>query len=69
MASPHVAGVAALMRSAHPDLTPAQVIERLRSQAMDNECTATTRGAECVGTAEENSYYGDGIVDAYAAVR
>lgn len=69
MASPHVAGVLALMKSAHPDLTPEQMISKLRADAMDTECSTTTRGAACVGTPQENSYYGHGIVDALAAVK
>lgn len=69
MASPHVAGVAALMRSAHPELTPEQVVERVREQATDTPCSTTTVGAPCVGDAEDNSYYGEGVVDAAAAVR
>ncbi|KRE36177.1 peptidase S8 [Janibacter sp. Soil728] len=69
MASPHVAGVAALMKSAHPTWGPDRIAGELRSQATDTPCSTTTRGAECVGTPQENSYYGDGIVDAYAAVR
>ncbi|MDN5716619.1 MAG: S8 family serine peptidase [Janibacter sp.] len=69
MASPHVAGVAALMKSAHPTWSPDRIASELRSQATDTECSTTFAGAPCVGTAQENSYYGDGIVDAYAAVR
>ncbi|MFH5824812.1 S8 family peptidase [Georgenia sp. AZ-5] len=68
MASPHVAGVAALLKSAHPEATPAQIVTMLREQADDHECTTTTRGAACVGTTDDNSYYGEGIVDALDAV-
>ena len=38
MASPHVAGVLALMKSVHPTWTPAQMIAKLRSQADDKAC-------------------------------
>ncbi len=71
MASPHVAGVLALMKSAHPDWAPAKMIEELREQATDHECAPASapRGAECVGTEDNNSYYGEGITDALAAVR
>lgn len=68
MASPHVAGVLALMKSAHPSWTPAQLEAAVRAQADDHECTTTTRGPACVGGLEENSFYGDGIVDALDAV-
>lgn len=67
MASPHVAGVLALMKSAHPQLTPAQMVAKLRADATDTACT-TTSGAACVGTAADNSYYGEGIIDALKAV-
>lgn len=69
MASPHVAGVAALMKSAHPSWGPERIIRELRAQATDTPCSTTTSGAPCVGTTEENSSFGDGLVDAYAAVR
>jgi subtilisin family serine protease len=68
MASPHVAGVAALLVSAHPEYTPEQVVTTLREQARDKACTTTTRGAACVGTELNNSFYGEGIADALKAI-
>lgn len=67
MASPHVAGVLALLTSTHPYASPRRLLDLLRAQADDKACptTATT----CVGTSEVNSYYGDGMVDALDAVR
>lgn len=56
MATPHVVGVAALMKSVNPSLTNAQ----LRSML-----TAT---AEDIGPAGWDNEFGYGIVDAYAAV-
>ena len=69
MASPHVAGVLALMRSAHPGWKPAKMVRELRRQADDKACAPTTAGAPCVGPVRENSYVGDGVVDALDAVR
>ncbi|MHA7175495.1 S8 family serine peptidase [Arthrobacter sp. Sr24] len=71
MASPQVAGVLALMKSEHPEWAPQQMIAQLRSQAQDRLCipSATPTGSECVGTEANNSYYGEGIVDALRAVR
>ncbi|MFI2489769.1 S8 family peptidase [Promicromonospora kroppenstedtii] len=68
MASPHVAGVLALLKSAHPRWTPAKLEAAVRAQADDHECTTTTAGPACVGTPAENSFYGDGIADALDAV-
>ena len=53
MASPHVAGVAALLASVHPDAGPAELRALLISQATDLGDTAL---------------YGAGLVDAFAAV-
>ncbi len=69
MASPHVAGVLALMVSEHPNWSPAKLLAQLRAQADDKPCGTTTSGASCVGPAEDNSYFGEGVVDALDAVR
>ena len=70
MASPHVAGVLALMKSAHPSWTPAQMLTALRTEATPKPCPANAiGGAACVGTDDLNSYYGYGVVNALAAVQ
>lgn len=69
MASPHAAGVLALMKSVHPRWSPERMVAELRRQATDKPCAPTTAGAPCVGTDADNSYAGEGVVDAYAAVR
>src|SRR3712207_6784111 len=57
MASPHVAGVAALVEAAAPGLTPDQV-ER-----------ALVAGARDLGTVGRDDVFGHGLVDAVLAVR
>jgi len=69
MASPHVAGVLALLNSTHPDYGPAQLEALLYAQADAKACGTTTAGAACVGSNEYNSYFGHGVVDALEAVQ
>ncbi|MDP2661167.1 MAG: S8 family serine peptidase, partial [Dehalococcoidia bacterium] len=56
MASPHVAGVAALVWSVNPSLTPDQVDGIMRQSAVD------------IGSAGRDDVFGYGRVDAYQAV-
>ncbi|WP_437065975.1 S8 family serine peptidase [Streptomyces sp. enrichment culture] len=65
MASPHVAGVAALLASTNPGITPAQLREKLATQANDIPCPSDTR---CKGTTANNGFFGEGQVDALKAV-
>lgn len=57
MAAPHVAGAAALMRSAAPALTPAEIEEKLKATARPLPGTCSTGGC------------GTGLVDTEAAVK
>ena len=56
MATPHVAGVCALVLQANPALTPAQVVDIVRSTAKD------------ISTPGHDNNTGWGLVDAYRAV-
>ncbi|MFE5484235.1 S8 family serine peptidase [Streptomyces sp. NPDC056527] len=65
MASPHVAGVAALIASVNPTFTPAQIRDQLGVQATDRACPSDTR---CKGTTTKNGFFGEGAADALKAV-
>ncbi|MFD3548313.1 S8 family serine peptidase, partial [Streptomyces sp. NPDC058655] len=65
MASPHVAGVAALLVSTNPGITPAQLRDKLATQANDVACPSDSR---CTGTTAKNGFFGEGQVDALKAV-
>ncbi|CAM5655487.1 hypothetical protein SAVIM338S_06635 [Streptomyces avidinii] len=65
MATPHVVGVAALIASANPGITPAQIRDKLATQANDTACPSDTR---CTGTTANNGFFGEGQVDALKAV-
>lgn len=82
MAAPHVSGVAALVLSQDPDLGPDEVAERLRESAQDTACPGPGSGGSrsggsgsveaspvCTGTTERNGFFGEGVLDAAAAVR
>ncbi|KUH37169.1 MULTISPECIES: S8 family serine peptidase [Streptomyces] len=76
MASPHVAGVVALIKSKHPRATPAMVKALLYGQADDTACTNPYDydadgevDAVCEGGKRYNGFYGHGMVDALDAVR
>jgi subtilisin family serine protease len=78
MATPHVVGVAALLLSAHPGMTPGALASALQNTATPLPCPAGLYDprpglpqyqAECTGGLAQNSFYGSGEVDAAAAVR
>ncbi|MFD1825009.1 S8 family peptidase [Mumia zhuanghuii] len=64
MASPHVAGVLALLKSSHPDASPGELAALVRAQADDKPCPTDVR---CTGTDAYNGFFGDGLVDALDA--
>jgi subtilisin family serine protease len=80
MASPHAAGVAALIWSTHPNAGAAKVASLLGSTATPTACPtdlsiyaffpAVDGGAPqtCSGGPTSNSFYGQGIIDAYNAI-
>ncbi|SFE62560.1 S8 family serine peptidase [Streptomyces mirabilis] len=77
MATPHVAGVAALLKSHYPWASPAQLQALLKAEADNPGCpTAPYDGngdgvvdATCVGGKHVNGFYGAGIVNALRAVK
>jgi lantibiotic leader peptide-processing serine protease len=81
MASPHVAGVAALVRSVFGDISPGAVAAIVEGTADAQPCpsslpagydtfTSTSNGAPqvCTGGPAMNSWYGHGQVDALRAI-
>ncbi|MEV0441108.1 S8 family serine peptidase [Streptomyces spectabilis] len=76
MASPHAAGVAALIKSAHPKASAARVKALLYRQADAMACTDPYDidgdgkvDAVCEGGRNKNGFYGVGMIDALDAVR
>ena len=77
MASPHAAGVVALVRSAHPDWSSARVVAALRRGAERLPCPLAPRdptadgawAATCEGGASGSGFYGAGLVDALRALQ
>jgi subtilisin family serine protease len=78
MAGPHVAGVAALIRSQHADMSAGAVAARLEQATNPLPCPDTSIYADfpqnsgepqsCQGGTAHNSFYGSGEIDALAAV-
>ena len=70
MASPHVAGVAALIRSAHKGMPQGAVAALIRSSATPMSCPASWPAndqRQCTGGSGQTSFFGAGIVNAAAA--
>jgi subtilisin family serine protease len=72
MSAPHASGVAALIRSANPNLPPMAVIARMQNTAMPMVCEAeqdplTDPPKDCSGGPGHTNFYGSGLVDALAA--
>jgi subtilisin family serine protease len=68
MAAPHVAGVAALLAGTDNGVTPGRLRALLRTQATDWSCADHGNEPACTGPATKNSYFGEGLVNAAAAV-
>ena len=72
MASPHVAGVAALIRQTQPALPQGAVAALVRSSATPIGCPADWPANDprrCTGGSGQTSFYGAGLVNAAAAVK
>ncbi|MEU6993775.1 S8 family serine peptidase [Streptomyces sp. NPDC046465] len=76
MAAPHVAGLAALVKSTHPHASAARVKQLMYRQADRMACTDPYDfdgdgkvDAVCEGSRNKNGFYGVGMADALDAVR
>ncbi|MFE7234478.1 S8 family peptidase [Streptomyces sp. NPDC002405] len=77
MAAPHVAGVAALLKSTHPNAKPAQLLALLKAQADNPGCPVEPYDPDgngvvdsfCKGNKNRNGFYGSGVVNALRAVK
>ncbi|MCY0933778.1 S8 family peptidase [Streptomyces sp. H34-S4] len=77
MAGPHVAGVAALLKSRHPWASPSQLQAMLKGQATKTACPEQVYNAAgvlvdattCNSKWGQTGYYGYGVVDALKAVK
>ncbi|WP_433548275.1 S8 family peptidase [Streptomyces sp. CA-294286] len=76
MASPHVSGVLALLKSTHPKATPRQLERMVTTHAESTACGEPYDinkdgkiDAVCKGGVNDNGFYGAGIIDALRAVR
>jgi lantibiotic leader peptide-processing serine protease len=71
MASPHVAGVAALIRQVYPKKSPGAVAALIRSSATSLACPSDWPADDprrCTGGKGNTSFYGAGMVNALGAV-
>jgi lantibiotic leader peptide-processing serine protease len=72
MASPHAAGVAALIRQVHPGMPQGAVAALLGSSATSMNCPPNWPAADprqCTGGAGNTSFFGSGVVNAEGAVK
>jgi subtilisin family serine protease len=72
MASPHAAGVAALIRQVHPGMPQGAVAALLGSSATSMSCPSNWPAGDprrCTGGAGDTSFFGSGVVNAEGAVK
>ncbi len=72
MASPHAAGVAALIRQVHPGMPQGAVAALLGSSATSMSCPVNwpaTDPRQCTGAGGNTSFFGSGVVNAEGAMK